>query len=36
MTVQELINEANTKRNTWYNKPEDGFLFIPYYGGTEQ
>lgn len=35
MTVQELINEANTKRNTWYNKPEDGFLFIPYYGGTE-
>lgn len=35
MTVQELINEANIKRNSWYNKPGNGFLFIPYYGGTE-
>lgn len=35
MSIQELIDEANEKRNIWLHKPEEGLIFPNYYGGEE-
>lgn len=35
MSVQELLDEANEKRNIWINKSEPGIIFPTYYGGKQ-
>lgn len=35
MSIQELINEADSKRDKWINRPSSGIIFVPYYGGTQ-